>query len=254
MNAAAAETFEALLDSAKADPDILAFWLDGSRGKGRPGPFSDYDCSLIVVDDRLGHYRERFAGLPPGIDLTILTLAQFVDLAAWDSDQRWMRYNFAHLAPLVDKTGEIARLMAEKARAPDLEVVAFIDGSLDHFTNQIHRALKCLRDGDPVAARLEGAEAVAPLLDAVFALNGGRLRPYFKYLSWELGGHPLPDCPWSPDQLVAALLSLLDGEPAVYRELFAMAEPWFRKRGHGGVFDAWGPALAWMLAPDPQTA
>jgi hypothetical protein len=31
----------------------------------------------------------------------------------------------------------------------------------------------------------------APLLDALFALNGGRLRPYYKYLTWELTTPPV---------------------------------------------------------------
>jgi hypothetical protein len=114
--------------------------------------------------------------------------------------------------------------------------------------------MKRLRDQDPVAARLEGAQACPPLLDAIFAFDGGRLTPYGKYLSWELLNHPLGASPWDAEDLIAMLLGLLDGEGPACREAFATVERWFRARGHAAVFDAWGEALAWMSSPDPQVA
>jgi hypothetical protein len=100
-----------------------------------------------------------------------MTLAQFEAAAGWGQPHAWNRYNYAHLAPLVDKTGRIAGLMAEKACVPQSEADGFVRASLDHFTNQVYRALKCLRDGDAIAACLEAAEASGPLLDALFTLH-----------------------------------------------------------------------------------
>ena len=34
-----------------------------------------------------------------------------------------------------------------------------------------------------------------PFFDAAFALHGGRLRPYYKYLRWELETWPLTQLP-----------------------------------------------------------
>ena len=56
--------------------------------------------------------------------------------------------------------------------------------------NFAYRALKSHRDGRPLEARLDAAESLAWLLHVVFTL-AGRLRPYNKYLPWELREHPL---------------------------------------------------------------
>lgn len=238
--------FERLLDLARTDPHILAFWLDGSRGKGRETAASDYDCTLIVSDEKAAAYNELAAEFRDGFDLVVLTLDQFRQAAAWGRADAWSRYNFVHLTPLVDKTGEIAALMQEKSVIPPIEVEAFIAARLDHFINQIYRALKCARDGQPLAAELEAAEAAAPLLDALFALNGGRVRPYYKYLEWELESHPLKHLPRPAEQLVAALLALRGGAEA-QRALFDETQRLFRSHGYDAVFDAWGEtALAWM--------
>jgi hypothetical protein len=237
-----------LLEVAREDSRILAVWLDGSRGKGLAGPLSDYDVSVIVAEGADAAFVASLrGGAPPGLDLRVMSLPAFEGYAAWDGPQAWDRYNFAHLAPLVDKTGRIATLMAEKARVPADALAGFIDCTLDHFVNQTYRSLKAWRDGDAIAARLEAAQGVTPLLDALFALHGGRLRPYAKYLAWELATHPLERLPWPPDVLLDALLELLSAAPPdTQRLLLAGVETLARESGHGAVLDAWGDALAWM--------
>ena len=47
----AARAYEELLQRAKTDPAILAFWLGGSRGMGRATAWSDYDVGMIVAED-----------------------------------------------------------------------------------------------------------------------------------------------------------------------------------------------------------
>ena len=241
------ERFDALLRAAQHDPDILAFWLDGSRGKGRATAHSDYDCTLIVSDAAWAVRAERWPPYP-GLDLTVRTLGQFEAAAGWGQPDAWDRYNYAYLAPLVDKTGRIVALMAEKACVPEAEAPGFIRASLDHFINQTYRALKCRRDGDACAARLEAAEASGPLLDAFFALNGQRLKPYYKYLAWELATRPLDRCPWPAEALPARMADLAAAEPTMLRETFNAAERLFRVEGYASVFDAWGDALAFMRA------
>jgi hypothetical protein len=74
-------------------------------------------------------------------------------------------------------------------------------------------------------------ESLPWLLETVFALHG-RLRPYNKYLRWELESFPLPD-PWTdalmPDQVGTASL-----------RLFPAVETLARRRGHADVLDGWG--------------
>src|SRR5262249_39824882 len=209
------------LETAEQDPNILAFWLDGSRGKGLATSQSDYDCTMIVKDEVLDDYLRRYEGVgAPGIELSVLTLDGFKHSAAWGGPKAWERYNFAHLKTLVDKTGEVQRLIEEKGTIPPAEIPRFIRHALDHYINQVYRSMKCTRAGQPAAARLEAAEGISPLLDAVFALNG-RLRPYFKYIEWELENHPLLKLGIVPKNFLNDLLEILaSGDIKIQQDLF----------------------------------
>jgi hypothetical protein len=242
-----ANAFDKLVTLARSDPNILALWLDGSRGKGLATAHSDYDCTMIVRAEVLRGYRERFAGKRNDLDCRVMSLEQFRAHAAWDTVERYDRYNFAHLKTLIDKTCDAQRLIDEKGRVPADKVTAFTDASLDHAINQIYRARKCLRDGDASAARLEAAEAIGPILDALFALNERRLKPYYKYLAWELAQHPPARLPWTPAEVPDRIGSLLDAASAsILRQMLIDLESFCRANGHGAVFDSWGDALAWM--------
>jgi hypothetical protein len=255
-----AQTYEALLRRARDDPAVLAFWLGGSRGMGRPTEHSDYDICIIVAEDAYEAFR-RELGLAdafqmewrPGVDLSVRTFPMFEAAATWDSVERGYRYGFAHLKALVDKTGEAQRLIDSKACVPAEAVAGFVHDSLDHALNQAYRGLKCVRDGDPWASRLEAAEGVNPFLDAVFALHEGRLRPYFKYLGWELRTWPLTRLPDGGVSMIDRALAVLGpGGCAVLSRLLAEAQGAFRAAGHGAAYDGWGDALDWILNGQPD--
>ena len=239
------QSFDQLRELARDDPNVLAFWLGGSRGKGLATEHSDHDCLMIVTDAALGDYRDRFQQLGQSdIDCIVMTLGQFQAYAEWDGPQAWDRYSFAHARVDIDKTGEVQALMDAKACVPAAARAAFIDAALDHYVNQVYRALKNFRDGRPIAARLEAAESIPPLLDALFALHGGRLRPFYKYLQWELEAYPLDRLPWPAAVFLEKLLAILQSADAdLQREIFGKIETVFRAAGHGRVFDAWGIAL-----------
>jgi hypothetical protein len=153
------DRFSELLERMWIDDNVLAFWLDGSRGKDQATADSDYDCTMIVRDAVWRDYHARHASAGrSGIDLTVLTLGQFRSEAAWGSPDAWKRYNFAHLTPLIDRTGSIQMLFDEKAHVPPPVIDSFIRAAVDHVINQVFRALKCLRDGDAPAAVTNGAK------------------------------------------------------------------------------------------------
>ena len=240
--------FAALLARARDDEAVLGFWLGGSRSKGRATVHSDYDCGLVVADANVDAWRSRVASAPTGmIDAAVFTLADFAEYAAWEGPQAWDRYSFVGVRALIDRTGDIQALIDAKGRIPDDGVAAFVDASIDRFINQTYRALKCLRDGDDLASRLESAQAPDAFLDALFALAGGRLRPFPKYLAWELNERPLANSPWSAVELLALLDMALGPAPvASLQAMLRGLEPVARQAGHGKVFDAWGAAHAWM--------
>jgi predicted nucleotidyltransferase len=255
----AARIYEDLLERARRDPAVLAFWLGGSRGTGRPTEWSDYDIGIIVAEEAYAGFRRELgleepfqADWRPGVDLVVRTFPMFEAFAAWDSDERGYRYMFAHLEALVDKTGRAQPLIDAKARVPAGAVAPFVRASLDHALNQTYRALKCRRDGDLVASRLEAAEAVAPFLDAAFAIHDRRLRPYYKYLAWELETWPLSKLSLDGAALLDRLQAVLDtSAAAALARLIAETMAAFRAEGHGEAYDGWGGAMGWMLEQAP---
>jgi hypothetical protein len=233
------KTYAALLQRAELDPAILAFWLGGSRGMGKPTAFSDYDVGIIVAEDayepfcrELGFEGPSQSDWRPGVDLMVRTFPMFEAFAAWGTDEAPYRYAFAHLKGLVDKTGRAQALIDAKACVPADAAAAFIDASLDHALNQAYRGLKCLRERDAAASRLEAVEGINPFLDAAFALHGGRLRPYFKYLRWELEAFPLDRLAYDGPALIDRLAAVLDPAGAVaLSELLAETQAPFRAAG-----------------------
>ena len=255
-----AQVYETLLKRAQDDPSILAFWLGGSRGMGRPTPHSDWNIGIIVAEEAYGAFSRELgieggfqANWRPRVDLMVRTFPMFEAFAGWNAEGRGYRYMFAHLKALVDKTGRAQPLIDAKARVPPEAVARFIHDSLDHALNQAYRALKCVRDHDSWASRFEAAAGVNPFFDAVFALHDGRLRPYFKYLSWELNTWPLTRLPHGGVFMIDRALGVLGpGGCAVLSQLLAEAQGAFRAAGHGAAYDGWGEQLDWSLSGRPD--
>jgi hypothetical protein len=137
---------------------------------------------------------------------------------------------------------------AGQDRRPDRRGGSTPGDRLDGWINYAYRSLKADRDDRPVERRLDAAESMPWLLDVVFAL-AGRVRPYHKYLPWELCEHPLPD--WPSDVLLPLLERTLDGDPAAVREIFARVEvccaAYDAAMGHNRthtIIDNWGDELA----------
>ncbi|HEY5071386.1 MAG TPA: hypothetical protein VII63_05080 [Caulobacteraceae bacterium] len=244
------EAFERFVSEARGDPRVLALFVYGSQAKGRATAHSDYDFGLIVVDAAASDWTSRLEALDNSqFDGRLFSFAAFEAWADWNSPQRWVRYAMDGARLAFDRTGKVQGLIDAKARIPPAEIEAFVDQSLDHFVNQVYRCAKCRRDGDLRAARLEAVEAVAPLLDAVFGLDDGRLRPYPKHLAWELEARPPAAMPFPAEAFLAMLDRLFAGaDLEMLQEMLAALEPIGRAAGHAAVFDAWGEALPWMLS------
>jgi hypothetical protein len=69
------------------------------------------------------------------------------------------------------------------------------------------------------------------------------VRPYNKFLRWELEQHPLPGDEWSAGRLLALLEDVTAGDLSAQRRLFRNVERLARERGHGDVVDGWGADL-----------
>ena len=256
------EALQALAEvTARDDPSIIGIILTGSAGRGMATKYSDVD--VIVVRDE-GNESAREVLHSPAIDEIPMTLAELENVKPIGSEGAWQRWSFAWAKVLRDSLGgRISDAVRRQAILSDQEIQHILIGrlSLDEFINFIYRALKSHRAGQIEAARLDSAESIASMLDVVFALSG-RVRPYNKYLAWELREHPLPAVDWQDGRLLQYVNGLLEGSETAIREAFIAVErvcrAYDQQSGHGvlsEVIDAWGEELRLMRGqPGPLAA
>ncbi len=216
-----------LVAQAHDDPGVVGLVLTGSQARGLTTPYSDIDLCVVVTERGGSRWQSRRTAQ---IDEFIYTVDELAD-----TSDIWQRYAFRGASVLLDRLdGVIAHLVDRQAVPAQDEALRWARDGLDGYVNFLYRAAKSRRDGDLVAAALDTAESVSWLLTTIFALHG-RLRPYNKYLRWELTTHPLYE-PWSATTLPQRLLQ----DPA---GLFPDIERLARERGLADVLDAWGDDL-----------
>lgn len=236
-----------LIETAKNDENIIGLFSTGSCGKGMVTDESDYDVTLIVKDGVADDYRAKFKSYGGVLcDLSVKTLNQLREAAAWDGPMSWDRYNYTHLKAEIDKTGEIQKLIDEKGIIPLDKKEEFVSASLDGFINQVYRSVKCFRDGNKIASQLEAADSLPSLLNAIFGLEG-RIKPFYKYLDWELTNWPLEKLPWAKAELILIILKIIQtGDISTQQMVLRAVEKVFRQEGFNQIFDSWEEMLLWM--------
>ncbi|MEV0154744.1 nucleotidyltransferase domain-containing protein [Micromonospora sp. NPDC050686] len=222
------KALDELRGRAEADSAVVGLVLTGSHARGMATRWSDVDV-IVVVRERGGRWtRTRRSRELDEIVCTVDELA--------DTTDRWQRYAYRGARVLLDRLdGGVAELVHRQAVPTVAEAGMLAREALDGYLNLAYRSAKSRRAGDPVAAELDARESVSWLLDTVFAVHG-RLRPYNRYLRWELATYPLP-APWGAADLPGrALRDPVGLAPEVVRLA--------RRHGLGEVVDAWGDDLA----------
>ncbi|HEV7627663.1 MAG TPA: hypothetical protein VGO89_14305 [Streptomyces sp.] len=243
----AEDEFDAFTARMAAERQVLGVVLSGSQAReGAATRRSDYDVILVVADEA-GDVVDVELRRDARLDVSVMPLTEFRTHALHGSDTEWNRYAFTHAKVLKDTVdGLVAELVREKGRLAPAEAAGTAAGVLDAFLNSLYRCLKNDRDGDAIAARLDGAESLPFHLACVFALHE-RVRPYNKYLSWELRRYPLSRPEWEHDHLLGLLEQAVSTSVVgAVRQLFNELEPHARAAGHGPVLDAWGEDLSLM--------
>lgn len=242
------EQFAQLLEEAKTNPDIIGFFLGGSRGKGFENEQSDYDPRMIVKNEVAKTYHEKYESMVlEEINLVVMSLSEFRDYALWGTPEAGDRYDFTHVKALVDKTGEVQKLIDDKGSIPDDNRNDFIAQTLDAYINGVYRSVKCFRNHNETGARLEASTSIPYLLDLVFALHN-RPKPFYGYLERELKAYPLEKLPWSGEEFLEKLLTILsNADSETQQEILKTVEKLFRKEGFGRVFDNWEGKDKWTM-------
>jgi len=200
---------------------LLGLVLSGSAGRGLATSRSDVDVYVVLSDAAAA---QRTADRSDAVDELPVAMSELQVVPPFGTTGWWFRWSFAWAPVLLDRTeGAIATAVHRQATLTPAEVDAvLLDASrLDGWLNYAYRALKSDRDGKPLERRLDAAESMPWLLDVVFAL-AARVRPYHKYLPWELREHPVQG--WPAEDFLPLLAALLDGEPQALREVFARVE------------------------------
>jgi hypothetical protein len=228
-------TFDELLEVARGREDVLGLYVFGSRGRDfMVDERSDWDVCVVLGEEEARERFEREFPFAHGARVEIVT-ATLDELRKETSEHG--RYAAAHAAVVLDKTGgELSRVVAEHESLPPGTRDGVVREALDGYINQTKRSLR-------YGTRLDAVEAIPHALRTIFALED-RVRPYNKYLEWELRHHPLAD--WDADVLLPLLDRVLAGEPHAQRELFNLVEPLARREGFGDVVDGWEPDVAWL--------
>lgn len=236
-----------ITEEATADQNIIGLFSTGSCGKGVITDESDFDATMIVRDEVIDEYKKKYKGIG-GIlcDLSVKTISDFKGAAVWGGPMAWDRYNYTHLKAEIDKTGEIQSLIEEKGIVPSDKRKDFVSASLDGFINQVFRSIKCFRDGNKIASQLEAADGLPSLLNAIFGLEG-RIKPFYKYLDWELTNYPLEKLSWSKDEFISILVKIVKtGDLQTQQRVLQTIEKTFRKEGFDQIFNSWEEMLPWM--------
>ena len=179
------------------------------------------------------------------VEIARSTLSGLREHGEYGTPSAWARYQYAYVKLLVDKTGEVEAVLREKQGVPEEDREEVVRKALDGYINSTYRSLRYRMVGVDLGARLDGAESLPHFLDAIFAMEG-RVRPFNKYLAWELRTHPLMEHAWSADRLLPRLDSVLAGDVESQQALFADVDRVARARGFGDSVDEWQPDVPWM--------
>ena len=246
-------TLAAFVARAGADPAVAGLVLSGSQvHDGMPTVHSDHDLHVVLRDHDASPLSELDRFRSAHLDLVVLTLAEFRRRGLPGDPAAFSRYSYVHARVLLDRLdGEIAAVLDRKRTLEPDEARTAAAGYLDAYVNQTYRSLKSYRDGRAALGHLDAAESVPYALEVLFALHR-RVRPYNKYLQWELERQPLGEDRWSAGRLLPVLRRLLaDGDPHTQRALFGDLARAARAAGHGDVLDSWGDDLRLLLPPRP---
>jgi predicted nucleotidyltransferase len=244
---------QAALDEvlAREDPTIIGVVLSGSAARtGMATEHSDVDVFVVRTDEAA---EGRTTSRSRYLDEIPQSLSDLEDVPLWGGDEYGYRWGYCHTQVLRDDTG--GQITAALRRMETHTVVEarrmLLQGDqLDGYVNMAYRALKSDRDGRRREARLDAAESVHWWLDVVFTLEG-RVRPYNKYLDWELREHPLSVPEWSAERLLPQVEAVLDGDADAVRAAYLVVERECRAwdERHGGhdlheLIEGWGDELA----------
>lgn len=202
----ATEAYDACLKKAKDDSRIIGVILAGGRSKGVVSENSDYDVMLITTDEGLDSVKTDYPK-SEYIDSLPHAISEFGEHAKIGTETQYDKYTFAHTKAIIDKTGDIQKLIDKKGILKESEAEKIARSALGGYLNALHRSLKNIRDKNILAGHLDATETIPEMLTFIFAIEN-RVRPFNKFLVWELENYPLTKLTISASDFIAKIQTI----------------------------------------------
>ena len=179
--------------------------------------------------------------------MVVLSLAEFEQAGEVGTESAWDRYSYVGAEIVIDKDdGHIAEVIKAKSTLPSAVAHSVAAEYLDDYVNSYYRAAKNLRSGLVFEADLDAAASVGAALSFLFAAHE-RVRPFNRFLRWELEQYPLPGDLWTAESLLPRLQVILaSGDIGEQQRLFRDIERLARSHGFENVIEGWEPDVAWL--------
>ena len=234
----AKEAYEAYLQKAKSDDRIIGIILAGGRGKGAFSENSDYDVILVTNDEGFESVKKDYPKTEY-IDSLPHAISEFREHAKTGTRTQYDKYTFTHNTAILDKTGEIQKLVDEKGTLEPDKVQKIAHDALGGYLNSLHRSLKNLRDGNVLAGHLDATETIPRILTFIFAIEK-RVRPFNKFLVWELENHPLTKLPINSSDFIEKIKVIAqNADFDTQKELLEIMRKLAMENGYTDEIDDW---------------
>lgn len=234
----AKHAFEEYIDKAQNDERILGAMLSGGRAKGQSTENSDYDVIIIATDEGFESVKDDYPKTEY-IDSLPHAISAFREYALSGTRTQYDKYTFTYAKPIFDKTGELEALINEKGTLSSEDAFKAARSALGAYLNSLHRSIKNKRDGNELAGLLDAQESLPNLCKFVFAIEE-RVRPYNKFLKWELQEYSLMKLPITTDdflQKIEAIAKTADLE--TQKEIHRIVKELAIANGHQEEIDDW---------------
>lgn len=235
------------------DDIVVGLILAGSTAKKLQNKDSDLDVYIIlknsISEDEITKFKnvihKKYLG--KNLDISnqaVQSLQEFNNYGVVGTKYAWDRYNLTHTELLFDKTnGVLNKALKSKEVLTNNEADILISSHLGAYINLTYRSLQSFKAGKEALAKLDQAEAGMYMLTLLFAFQQ-RVRPFNKYLRWELEQYPLGLQDIDNQQLYALILSSTIGNDHTHQiKMYKIIEKLARNKGRSDIFDAWNKKL-----------
>lgn len=234
----AEEEYEAYLHRAKNDDRIIGIILVGGRGKGAFSENSDYDVMIVTTDEGFEGVKKDYPKTGY-IDSLPYAISEFREYAKIGTRTQYDKYTFTRNTAIFDKTGEIQKLINEKGTLESDKAQKIAHDALGGYLNSLHRSLKNFRDGNMLAGHLDAIETIPKILTFIFVIEN-RVRPFNKFLVWELENHPLTKLPISSSEFIAKIKNIAqNADFETQKELLEIMRKLAMENGYTDEVDGW---------------